>query len=134
MVCLAQGQASGGLGPRRTGVTPGHLGSAAEKSLSLIVVWEALRGIRATSLSSAFSGVPKPLVLASFIHSFVHSLICVMPALDQTGLLLDARNTEKNQMDPALWDHLEYVGVEGRRTNYQQGVRDAQGWGWALLG
>lgn len=35
-VCLGQEQASGGLGPWRAGVTPGHLGSAAEKSFSVV--------------------------------------------------------------------------------------------------
>lgn len=94
-------------------MTPGHLGSAAKKSLSVIVLWEALRGIKRRSMIIKLSLLWAPIAFCTcfmhlFIHSFIHSLIHVIPALDQASCWMIETSSG------STWN----VGVEDERTNY----------------
>lgn len=103
-------------------MTSGFVGSTAEKSLSVSVFWEALRRMRRRGHGHTTQPPLGSRSLLCLLHAFIYLLIHSFSHSCHTcfgsGLLLDGRNKEKKQMAPALWEHLECVGVEGVRTNH----------------
>lgn len=93
-------------------MTPGHVGSAAEKSLGIIVLRAALRGIRkkrAVVIKLSLLWAPIAFCFHALIYSLIHLFSYSCHTCFGSGLSLDDRNKEKRQMDPALWEHLKCV-------------------------